>query len=402
MAKISIWHCAIRHWFSQQHSELTRYPDVVSSPRAIHPSSVLTDDLLARVRERAPGYDRDNRFFQEDLDELRTAGYLRSRPLSQMITDQRLLAAHAPATALGVGMHLTWMGVARDMVAAGHREFQWILDDGDAGELFAFGVSERGNDQVLTDSSVSVTEVDGGFAYTGTKIFVSLSPAWTRLSLLGRHGDEIVHGFISRDAPGWSHTPDWDTLGMRATQSYTTHLDAAVVNHDRVVRRLPVGPNDDNFTVAIFHNFLLLVSSVYAGISDRALELAVQSANARTSSLGDGYSQALDPTIRWQIADAAIALDALGPQLATYAALVDSAGPRHPHWFRVLSGVKHTSVETARSVVDQAMRVAGGRGYAAGNELSRLQRDVLAGIYHPSDTEAVHRTVAADILGPLA
>jgi len=64
--------------------------------------------------------------------------------------------------------------------------------------------------------------------------------------------------------------------------------------------------------------------------------------------------------------------------------------------------VKHNSVETARSVVDQAMRVAGGSGYRAGHELSRLQRDVLAGVYHPSDTEAVHRTVASDLLGPLA
>ena len=365
-------------------------------------SSVLTGDLVLRIRERAPGYDRDNAFFHEDLEELRDAGYLHPRPLSQMIADQRLLAAHAPATALGVGMHLTWMGVARDMVAAGHSEFQWILDEGFAGELFAFGVSEKGNDQVLTDSTVSVEKVAGGFSYTGTKIFVSLSPAWTRMSVLGRQGDEIIHGFIQRDQDGWSNSPDWDTLGMRATQSYTTHLTGVVVDDSRVVRRLPVGPNDDDFTVAIFQNFLLLVSSVYAGIADRALELALESVHAKASTLGDGHTAAADPAIRWQLADAAIALDTLGPQLSTYASWVDGQAPRHPHWFRLLSGIKHNSVETARSVVDQAMRVAGGGGYRAGTELSRLQRDVLAGIYHPSDTEAVHRTVATDLLGPVA
>jgi hypothetical protein len=32
--------------------------------------------MLQRLRERAPGYDRENRFFQEDFDELRQAGYL--------------------------------------------------------------------------------------------------------------------------------------------------------------------------------------------------------------------------------------------------------------------------------------------------------------------------------------
>ena len=63
---------------------------------------------------------------------------------------------------------------------------------------------------------------------------------------------------------------------------------------------------------------------------------------------------------------------------------------------------KHRATETARYVVDQAMRSAGGGGYRTASELSRLQRDVLAGIYHPSDTESVHSTVAANLLGPLA
>jgi hypothetical protein len=47
------------------------------------------------------------------------------------------------------------------------------------------------------------------------------------------------------------------------------------------------------------------------------------------------------------------------------------------------------------------MRVAGGGGYRSSSELARLQRDVLAGIYHPSDTESVHATVATNLLGPL-
>ena len=373
------------------------------SPRVdLTESSVLTDDVLAGIRDRAPGYDQRNEFFHEDLEVLRDIGYLAPRPLSQMSADQRRLAAHAPATALGIGMHLTWMGVARDMVNQGHDHLQWVLDDGQAGELFAFGVSERGNDRVLSDSIVTVTEVEGGFSYSGEKIFVSLSPAWTRLSLLGRLGDEIVHGFITRDQTGWSNTPDWDTLGMRATQSYTTQLDGVVVEHDRVARRLPVGPNEDAFTVAIFQNFLLLVSSVYAGIADRALELAVQGASAKVSALEGAARHADDPDIRRQAAGAAIAVDALTPQLETYCSIVDEGGPAPEHWFRMLSGIKHQSVETARSVVDTALRIVGGSAYRASHELSRLQRDVLAGVYHPSDTEAVHRTIAFDLFGPTA
>ncbi|MCU1596293.1 MAG: acyl-CoA dehydrogenase, partial [Glaciihabitans sp.] len=75
--------------------------------------TILTPELLERIRSRAAGYDRDNAFFFEDLAELRDAGYLAPRSLLETARDQRLLAAYAPATALGINMHLVWTGVAR-------------------------------------------------------------------------------------------------------------------------------------------------------------------------------------------------------------------------------------------------------------------------------------------------
>ena len=362
---------------------------------------MLTQPLLDRIRSRAAGYDRDNAFFTEDLDELRAAGYLAPRSLLETARDQRLLAAYAPATALAVNMHLVWVGVARVLADRVDHSLDWVLRDAEAGELFAFGNSEPGNDLVLWDSLTRAETVEGGYAFTGTKIFTSLSPAWTRLGIFGRHGDELVHGFITRDTPGWRSLDDWDTLGMRATQSHTTVLEGAIVPTERVSRILPLGPNADPFVFGIFSNFLVLIGSVYAGIADRALELAVESVKKRTSlKTGETYDR--DPDIRWRIADAALALDALKPQLETLAADVDAAADHGAEWFRLLTGVKHRATETARYVVDQAMRSAGGSGYRSSSELARLQRDVLAGIYHPSDTESVHSTVAANLLGPLS
>ena len=37
---------------------------------------VLAEELLQRFAERCAGYDRDNRFFHEDFEDLRQAGYL--------------------------------------------------------------------------------------------------------------------------------------------------------------------------------------------------------------------------------------------------------------------------------------------------------------------------------------
>lgn len=362
---------------------------------------MLTTEMLERFRDRAAGYDRDNAFFTEDLEELRAAGYLAPRSLLDTARDQRLLAAYAPATALGVNMHLVWVGVARVLSDRGDHSLDWVLRDAEAGELFAFGNSEQGNDLVLWDSRTKVETVEGGYSFTGTKIFTSLAPAWTRLGVFGRQGDQLVHGFITRETPGWASLDDWDTLGMRATQSHTTTLDGAFVPTERIARILPVGPNADPFIFGIFSNFLLLIGSVYAGIADRALELAVEAVKRRTS-LKTGLTYDQDPDFRWRIADAALALDALTPQLDTLAGDVDSLVDHGASWFRLLTGAKHRATETARYVVDQAMRSAGGGGYRNSSELARLQRDVLAGIYHPSDTESVHSTVAANLLGPLA
>ena len=361
----------------------------------------LSPELLQRIRSRAAGYDRDNAFFAEDLDELRAAGYLEPRPLLEVVRDQRLLAAHAPATALGINMHLVWTGVARALVERGDTSLEWVLRDAAAGELFAFGNSEPGNDLVLWDSLTSASPVEGGWSFTGTKVFTSLAPAWTRLGVFGRFEDSLVHGFIDRSSPGVTTLDDWDTLGMRATQSHTTKLDGAFVPTDRISRILPVGPNADPFVFGIFSSFLLSIGAVYAGIADRALELGVEAVRSR-KSLKTGLTYADDPDIRWRLADAALALDALAPQLESLAADVDGVVDHGSSWFRLLVGVKHRSTETARHVVDQAMRVAGGSGYRSSSELARLQRDVLAGIYHPSDTESIHGTVAGNLLGPVA
>jgi len=376
--------------------------------------SVLTTELLDRIRSRAAGYDRDNAFFTEDLDELRAAGYLAPRSLLEAARDQRLLAAYAPATALGVNMHLVWVGVARVLHDRGDDSLDWVLRDAEAGELFAFGNSEGGNDLVLWDSLTTVDRVDGGYAFTGTKIFTSLAPAWTRLGIFGKQGvgegnedgPRLVHGFLRRETPetpldGVTTLDDWDTLGMRATQSNTTKLDHAVVADADISRFLPVGPNADPFVFGIFSNFLLLIGSVYAGIADRALELAVEAAHKRTSLKNGGAGYAQDPDIRWRVADAALRLDGLRPELERLASDVDTLVNHGGNWFRYLTGAKHRSTEAARYVVDQALRVAGGGGYRTSSELARLQRDVLAGIYHPSDTESIHSTVASALLGPL-
>lgn len=393
-------------------------PDVL--PDDLHDvlQKVLPDDLLERIRGRAAGYDRDNAFFHEDLEELAAAGYLKifvpasdgglGLGLAAAAQLQRRLATAAPATALAVNMHLVWTGVAHVLAARGDSSLDFVLKEAAQGEIFAFGNSEAGNDSVLFDSlTTAVPDAAGGYSFTGRKIFTSLSPAWTRLGIFGKDttaGDgegQLVHGFITRDTPGYEILADWDTLGMRASQSNTTVLDGAVVPAERIFRKLPVGPNADPLIFAIFACFETLLAAVYTGLGERALDLAVEAVKRRTSFKNGGRSYAQDPDIRWKVADAAMAMDALYPQLSSVAADVDALAEHGAQWFPKLVGVKVSATETARTVVDLAVRVSGGSSYFRGSELERLYRDVLAGMFHPSDDESAHNTVANAWLGPL-
>lgn len=382
------------------------------------PEEILPDELLERIRGRAAGYDQDNSFFHEDLTELAAAGYLKvfvpvpdgglGLGLEAAATLQRRLATAAPATALAVNMHLVWTGVAHVLAARGDDSLGFVLKEAGRGEVFAFGISEAGNDSMLFDSGTTAApQDDGSYGFTGRKIFTSLSLGWTRLGIFGkdstaRNGDgELVFGFIERGTPGHETLSDWNTLGMRASQSNTTLLEGAVVPPERIFRKLPVGPNQDPLVFAIFACFETLLAAVYTGIGERAFTLAVEAAKRRTSAKYGGRSYAQDPDIRWKIADAAMAMDGIQAQLASVARDVDALVDHGPQWFPKLVGLKIRATENARAVVDTAVRVSGGSSYFRGAELERLYRDVLAGIFHPSNDESAHSTVASAWLGPL-
>lgn len=381
-------------------------------PRTLR--TLLPDDLLATIHDRAAGHDRDNTFPHDDLADLRAAGYLAAfvpeelggagLSLEEAAREQARLAAAAPATALAVNMHLVVTGMAAMLRARGDDSMAFVLADAAAGEVFAFGNSEAGNDLVMFGSRTRAErQPDGGYRYYGTKIFTSLAPVWTRLATFGRDdehpdGPRLVHAVVTRE--GTATKDDWDTLGMRATQSSTTVLDGAYAPADRVVRALPPGPSADPFIVALFAVFEILLAAVYTGIGRRALALGVEATRRRTSMKYDGRAYSQDPDIRWKVADAALAQDGAELEVFALARDLDEGTDYGTRLFAQLVGLKVRATESARVVVDLALRVSGGAGYYTGQELGRLYRDVLAGIYHPSDDESAHATVATSVLGP--
>ena len=245
--------------------------------------SFLDTDLLSRIHERAADADAHNTYPEADLEELRGAGYLAAfvpaeyggagLSLTEIAAEQTALAKVAPGTALGINMHQIIVGLGRYLVAHGNARGEQILRDAVAGEVFGFGISEPGNDLVLFGSTTRATANNaGGYSFEGTKIFTSLSPVWTRLLIFGRaeteEGPKSVFGIVHRSDEGYSIKDDWDTLGMRATQSMTTLLQGVTVPEERILTITDPGPSADPVIFGIFSHFEILLAATYQGVGE--------------------------------------------------------------------------------------------------------------------------------------
>jgi alkylation response protein AidB-like acyl-CoA dehydrogenase len=373
---------------------------------------ILTEDMLQGISKRVAQYDRDNRFFTEDFEVLRKSGYFtmavpkelggRGYSLAQVARHQRRLGYHAPATALGVNMHVYWVGVAADLWRHGDKSLEWMLREAMAGEVFAAGHSERGNDLPLFLSTAKAEKVAGGFKITGHKMFGSLAPVWTRYGLHAMWADaeggpKIVHAFMPRDTKGYKIVETWDTLGMRATRSDDVVLDGAVVPDKYIARIVPAG-GADLFVLAIFAWALMGFANVYCGMAKRAAELAVASVKGK-KSLAVSRTMAYHPEVQHSMAELMLTLDPIEPHLEQVARDWSEGVDHGATWPSKIVSAKHHAVTSCWKIADIAMELSGGAGMFRGNELERLFRDARCGRFHPANPALVHEVVAKTALG---
>jgi alkylation response protein AidB-like acyl-CoA dehydrogenase len=376
------------------------------------PPALLSEELIQACGERAAVYDRENRFFTEDFEALHAAGYLNmlvpsdlgglGLSLLQVCKEQERLAYRAPATALAVNMHLYWTGVARTLRESGDPSLEWLLRESVAGEVFAAGHAEVGNDLPALLSTARAERVGGGYRFWGRKMFGSLSPVWTRLGIHALDASDpanptIVHAFLPRDSQGYRIEETWDTLGMRATRSDDTVLEGAFVPDQYIARTLPAG-GLDLFILSIFGYAEPTFAAIYYGLARRAADLAIAGARSKTS-LGLSRSMAYHPEMQHLAAEVAIELEAMGPHIERVARDWSDGVDHGTAWALKLVALKHHCTEAAKRVVDLALTMSGGTGMYRRSELERLYRDVRCGGFHPANPLLAHEIVGKTALG---
>jgi alkylation response protein AidB-like acyl-CoA dehydrogenase len=374
----------------------------------------LPDEMLQRFEQRAPGYDQENRFFFEDFEELRDAGYLRmcvprelgglGYTMAAAMREQRRLARHAAPTALAVNMHLYWTGLVADLWRAGDTSLEWLLREAAEGAVFAAGHAESGNDIPVLLSTTKAERVEGGYRFTGRKSFGSLTPVWSYLGIHGMdvsdpNAPRIVHAFMPRDSSDYSIRETWDTLGMRATRSDDTILDGAFVPDRYVARVVPAGAAGlDAFVLGVFAWALIGFGNVYSGMAHRALALAVDAVKQR-SSLGVSRSMAYHAGIQNAIGEMVLELEGIDPHLDTVAREWTDGVDHGAGWVIRIVAAKHHAVESAWKVVDRSLDVAGGFGIFRKGPFEQLFRDARLGRIHPANSMLSHELAAKLTLG---
>jgi alkylation response protein AidB-like acyl-CoA dehydrogenase len=374
----------------------------------------LSEQTLARFATRAGAYDQENRFFEEDFQELRAARYLLlpapaelgggGMSLAQVCREQRRLAYYAPATALGVNMHLYWVGVAADLWNRGDASLEWILREAAAGEVFAAGHAESGNDVPVLLSTTKAERVEGGYRFTGHKHFGSLSPVWTRYGLHGMDTSDpkkpkIVHAFMPRDTPGYTIKHTWDVLGMRATRSEDTVLDNVFIPNRYVARVVPAGAAGiDAFILSLFAWGLMGFGNVYYGLAQRALDRSIETVKSK-GSLAISRTMAHHPEVQHAVADMVLELESIGPHLDKVAEDWSNGVDHGAHWPAKILAAKFHAVESSWRVVDLALDVAGGFGIFRAAGMERMFRDARLGRIHPGNSFFTHEIVGKTALG---
>lgn len=373
------------------------------------------NQIFKRCAERAPGYDRENRFFTEDFEELKAAGYLLlpvpiefggyGMNLHEVVRMQRKLAYHAAPDALALNMHFYWVGLSADLWRKGDRSMEWLLMEAARGEVFAAGHAETGNHLPVVHSTTKAKRVLGGYLFNGHKSFGSLSPVWTYLGIHGRdesdpQNPKIVHAFMPRNSEGYEIRKTWDNvLGMRATRSDDTILKDVFIPDKFIARVVPEGfKGADEFLLGMFAWSVLGFGNVYCGLAEYAFDLILSKIeNKKSMPYPNGMKN--HPYIQSEVAKMYMKLEALRAHLDAVSRDWVNDVQHGGLWTLKIINAKRHAVEKAFEIVRTVFELSGGFGIFPASGIERLYRDASIGILHPSNALVTEEITGGALCG---
>ncbi len=360
----------------------------------------LAAELAADFAQRAARHDEERSFPYENYARLRETGYTTliipekfggmGATLLERIKAQERLAQGCGATALAINMHLNVVELLVDIERKFHApnvaaKLKRIVDE----RLICGGSgSEPDNAVIALRPRTTARRAPGGWIVNGRKIFgtqsIALDLYFTEATWEDApEGPTVLSFFIPpRETPGLSFKDDWNTMGMRATESRSGELKEAFVPEDAVVLTRPVSRSGR--ITRVFAKAPFTIGAPYIGIAVAARDFVVDFMRDRPR-FPLPYPMSHLPSVYNKVGEMDMLIEAARAVMWKAAAEVRSDDSRS--WARKAVAARMVAVENSVRVVDLALRAAGGASYFKRLPLERYYRDVRGGLYHPFDSD---------------
>ena len=369
-----------------------------------NPNLAVARELSREFAARAAEADRTGTLPPEDVAAFKTSGLAALSVPEQygglgadlgLATEVLLtLAQGSTSTALVGAMQINLFGHSLETQAWGEHT-ETFCGLAVKGELFNAAASEP---QLGSPSRGGLPETEAKYygerrgdalILNGHKTWVTGGEQLDHLLVRARVGDEAKTVWCPNQLPGirWENT--WGNgLSLRASGSNDVFFEDV---------ELPMSHLLDDGPKAVNVWFPLLIGATYLGTALAARDAAIHYAQTRVPT-ALGKPIATLPTIQRQLGEIGVKLSAAQTLLLDTARAWDGRGDRDAFYPRVVAA-KYVAVETALSVTEAALRLAGGSSLSPDLPLERFFRDVRAGLMHPPSGDAALELVGRHALG---
>jgi len=364
--------------------------------RFIDLAGTLADDFA----ERAARHDEERSFPHENYARLKESGYTNliipevfgglGASMLERIKTQERLAQGCGATALAINMHFNVVELLVDL----HRKFkapnvERKLKRIAADRLICGGSgSEPDNAVIALRPRTTARRGPGGWIVNGRKIFGTQSIALDQYFIEAAwedapQGPSILSLYFNpREVAGLEFKNDWNTMGMRATESRSAELKEVFVADDDVVLQRKV--SSSGRITRVFAKAPFSIGAPYIGIAVAARNFVVGFMRDRPRyPLKKPMSHL--PSVFNKVGEMDMLIEGARAVMWKAAAELEIDHPRS--WSRKAVAARMIAIENSVKVVDLALRAVGGSSYFKRLPLERYYRDVRAGLYHPFDSD---------------
>ncbi len=366
--------------------------------RFIEMAANHAEDFKARVAQ----HDRESSFPFENVKSMKASGYTAIMVpeelgggggdiLDLVLAQERLARGDLP-TAISINMHHFGVGWLADLWRSSECKDgtvrSLLKSVVDRRIIIGGGVSDPTMHSAigfggLSDTTRRAERVEGGYIVNGLGKFSTLC-ACADLLFETAHYDDPTRGpliigfYLPRDTPGIKIQNNWDSLSIRASASHDIIWDNVFVPEENA-RPRPARTWDT--TLKIFSSWVPSMNACYLGLAQAARDWAIDWARERVQAPFD-RPMSHYPGNQFLAAKMEIGLRSARAVLLHTANLLSELPLRIDPPMMDIITCHQFVMESAVTIVDQAMRLVGGAGLSRSAPLEQMYRDVRAAIIH--------------------